>query len=82
MEGERLAFEMVSDTIGLWRHIACMHDTFVLAAAPNSRTILTRITEFEVRGACRVPKALLLRCTTRRIQRYVLGGFKILAEAA
>jgi hypothetical protein len=77
----RLTFVATSDTIGMYRHVREMQDTFLLEPAPGG-TELTRLTRFETKGIFGALKAYLFRLTIRRLHRYVMENFKALAEAA
>ena len=76
----RLTFVAKSDTIGMYKHIEQMQDTFLLEAS-NGGTRLTRLTQFETKGMFDFAKAFLFRLTVKRLHRYVMEGFKALAEA-
>ncbi|MEO9321228.1 MAG: SRPBCC family protein [Nitrososphaera sp.] len=76
----RLTFVATSDTIGLYRHIREMHDTFTLEQTSDSTT-LTRQTNFETIGALSFIKAIIFKTTVKRIHRFTMKGFKALAEA-
>ncbi|AIF85329.1 Polyketide cyclase / dehydrase and lipid transport [Candidatus Nitrososphaera evergladensis SR1] len=76
----RLAFVATSDTIGMYKHIKQMQDTFLLEAVEDS-TRLTRLTQFETKGAFDFVKAFLFKLAVRRLHKYVMEGFKTLAEA-
>lgn len=77
---QRLTFVATSDTIGLYRHIKEMQDTFTLEQTPAG-TALTRQTNFETTGALAFVKAIIFKMTVRRIHRFTMKGFKALAEA-
>lgn len=76
----RLTFVARSDTIGMYKHVKSMQDTFLLEQAGNSGTLLTRLTRFESRGIFAPIKSWLFAITIRRLHRYVMAGFKTLAE--
>ena len=75
----RLSFEMVTDSMGLGKHLRSMADTFTLEPAEGG-TRLTRLTRFETKGPFAGAKALLFRLSVRHIHRYVMKGFKVLGE--
>jgi uncharacterized protein YndB with AHSA1/START domain len=76
----RLTFVAMSDTIGMYKHIEQMQDTFLLESV-DGNTKLTRLTQFETKGMFDFVKAFLFRLTVKRLHRYVMEGFKTLAEA-
>lgn len=76
----RLAFVARSDTIGMYRHVKSMQDTFMLEQTNNSGTILTKVTQFESKGIFAPIKSWLFGLTIRRLHRYVMEGFRTLAE--
>lgn len=76
--GRELAFERVSDEIGLSHLLLSMEDRFLLKRA-GSLTRLTR--ESRVKPRC-VAAGWLLRVSLPRIHRYVHERFKRLAESA
>ncbi|HEX2014625.1 MAG TPA: SRPBCC family protein [Nitrososphaera sp.] len=78
----RLTFVASSDTIGMYKHVKSMQDTFLLESVPGSvaGTRLTRLTHFETTGAFAFFKAWLFKLTVRRLHNYVMVGFKTLAE--
>lgn len=77
----RLTFVAKSDTIGMYKHVKQMQDTFLLEAISQNSTRLTRLTQFETKGAFDFVKAFLFQLTVRRLHKYVMEGFKTLAEA-
>jgi len=77
---QRLTFVATSDTIGLYKHIKEMKDTFTLKQT-HAGTTLTRQTNFETTGALAFIKAIIFKMTVRRIHRFTMKGFKALAEA-
>jgi len=77
---KRLTFVATSDTIGLYRHIKEMRDTFTLEQWESS-TRLTRHTSFETTGAFASVKSIIFKMTVRRIHKFTMKGFKALAEA-
>lgn len=76
----RLTFVANSDTIGMYKHVKTMRDTFLLERVGDSVTRLTRLTDFETKGSFASIKAWLFGMTVRRLHRYVTEGFRILAE--
>ncbi|HXV45739.1 MAG TPA: SRPBCC family protein [Nitrososphaera sp.] len=76
----RLTFIATSDTIGMYKHVRQMQDTFLLEAFSQDDTKLTRLTQFETKGAFDFVKPFLFRFTVRRLHKYVMEGFKTLAE--
>lgn len=77
---KRLTFVAKSDTIGMYRHVKSMQDTFVLEQAETSGIMLTRLTSFETKGIFAPVKAWLFTIVVRRLHRYVMEGFRSLAE--
>lgn len=77
----RLTFVATSDTIGMYKHVEQMQDTFLLEAVSQDCTKLIRLTQFQTKGAFDFVKAFLFRLTIRRLHKYVMEGFKTLAEA-
>ena len=57
MPPERLTFVARSDTIGMYKHVESMQDTFLLKRSKESGTILTRMTQFETKGLLALVKA-------------------------
>lgn len=76
----RLTFIAKSDTIGMYKHVESMTDTFLLEDEDTMSTRLTRLTQFETKGFFASVKAWLFRLTVRRLHRYVMEGFRTLAE--
>lgn len=77
---KKLSFVATSDTIGMYRHVKAMQDTFLLEESGKAVTVLTRRTEFETSGAFAPIKAWLFRMVVRRLHKYVMEGFRSLAE--
>jgi hypothetical protein len=77
---QRLTFVATSDTIGRYKHIKEMKDTFTLEQTQTGTT-LTRQTNFETTGALSSIKAIIFKMTVRRIHKFIMKGFKALAEA-
>jgi carbon monoxide dehydrogenase subunit G len=75
----RLTFVAKSDTIGMYKHVRTMQDTFLLEHDGDGTT-LTRMTQFETVGFLAVLKGLLFKLTVRQLHRYVMEGFRDLAE--
>lgn len=77
---KRLTFVARSDTIGMYKHVKSMQDTFLLEQTEKSGTKLTRLTQFESAGIFAPIKSWLIGITIRRLHRFVMVGFKTLAE--
>jgi hypothetical protein len=63
----------------MYRHVESMTDTFLLKERA-SHTTLTRLTQFETKGILAPIKAWLFKLTIRRLHKYVMEGFRALAE--
>jgi hypothetical protein len=78
---ERLAFEVESEDAGIGEHVLAMRDTFDLVPLSPARTRLTRRTDLVPAGPCPRLRGFALALAVRRVHRFTLRGFKILAEA-
>ena len=81
--GRRLAFDLVSDDVGLARHVQWMRDVFELTPSDESAgtTVLMRATELGPAGPCPRLRGLALSLAIRRVHRFTLRGFKTAVEA-
>ena len=80
-EGERLAFELVAEDAGLGAHVSAMRDAFELAPGIHGGTRLIRRTELVPRGPCPRLRGLALTVAVRRVHRFTMRGFQVVAEA-
>lgn len=76
----RLVFITISDTVGIYKNIENMEDTFILEPQGEINTQLTRITKFETKGSFKIIKRRLFKMTVKRLHKYVMEEFKTLAE--